>query len=591
MLQLIVYHSRQLEALELPQRPYSHARTVSSFYSEPSPDFDQQFPRDSMRSPSPVYTDNRMSVRPPSSVYTDISPPDSPGRPDTAEGRPGSPNISPTHEEHRVAKDIPRQDAKFRSNLPVLRKQVEGRELQPNNSGVSPFWKRKELDAVDRSSSVTRWDDFSGEPTNSETGKEAQVKPGSASLPHVPERGERQKDLLSAFRERDPSKRKVLEKKNKPVKDDPATQIPTREPWKGASGRFTIVNPPRNDPAARTQPLQPLQPISTSPKTNKRPIADKQQSRGQSTQTTPTVRAVAPETPETPDVSTTLDEDETIKPIVPLKVGRRSPPSLVTSPVSQHSQRDYTPSPLSESVKSPGVWSVRSEHNRPLPDEKETPSQLPRSQQAVRSEAEFLKEIEAIKPEEQPSSRFSATTYATTTYDSPPSSPTVSFDTPVPSVPFMPSPIVMRRRPMANPSPLSAPDVKATVRKPTPSQISLSSSYSNSSSKALPQCPPEMEAVDRVAALQARLDDLRRRRGNIHIIIRELTQVVQPSSVAYDMAAREEVKRTVASLNNELAEIGKEEHETGLKLHRAWKKRDKENIYESNALWIKRVTS
>jgi hypothetical protein len=101
-----------------------------------------------------------------------------------------------------------------------------------------------------------------------------------------------------------------------------------------------------------------------------------------------------------------------------------------------------------------------------------------------------------------------------------------------------------------------------------------------------------MTAEGRIEMLEAKRSDLLRRRTNINTIIHELTQVIQPSSVAYDMAAREEVKKTVASLNNELAEIKREEHEIGLKLLRAWKKREEEDFYgQSTSLWVKRVTS
>lgn len=130
---------------------------------------------------------------------------------------------------------------------------------------------------------------------------------------------------------------------------------------------------------------------------------------------------------------------------------------------------------------------------------------------------------------------------------------------------------------------------KSIKRKPTPSQVSMATAETT---KELPQCPPEMEAQNRVDALQAKLDGLSRRRGNICTIIHELTQVVQPSSIAYDMATRDEVKKTVTSLNNELDDIKKEEHDLGLKLLRAWKKQDEQDIYhESSGLWVKRVTS
>ena len=125
---------------------------------------------------------------------------------------------------------------------------------------------------------------------------------------------------------------------------------------------------------------------------------------------------------------------------------------------------------------------------------------------------------------------------------------------------------------------------KRPIRKPTPSEVP--------SEKALPPNPKEMTAQDRIEMLEAKRNDLVRRRMNINTMINELTQVIQPSSVAYDMAAREEVKKTVASLNNELAEIKKEEHDIGLKILRAWKKRENEDVYgQSSSLWVKRVTS
>jgi prefoldin subunit 5 len=106
----------------------------------------------------------------------------------------------------------------------------------------------------------------------------------------------------------------------------------------------------------------------------------------------------------------------------------------------------------------------------------------------------------------------------------------------------------------------------------------------------LPLAPAEIKYQSRVDMLEAKREELRRRRININSIIDELTQVV-PTSRAYDLAARNEIKKTVASLNDELAEINREDHELGLKILRAWKKRDEECVYESgSSLWVKRVT-
>jgi len=109
-------------------------------------------------------------------------------------------------------------------------------------------------------------------------------------------------------------------------------------------------------------------------------------------------------------------------------------------------------------------------------------------------------------------------------------------------------------------------------------------------SKSLPQSPPEANAVDRVSLLQAKLDSLNRRRGNLATVIHELTHVVQPSSIAYDLASRQEIKKTVDGLNAESAAVAKEIHETGMKLHRAMKRRDEESMFEPTGLWVRRVT-
>jgi prefoldin subunit 5 len=122
------------------------------------------------------------------------------------------------------------------------------------------------------------------------------------------------------------------------------------------------------------------------------------------------------------------------------------------------------------------------------------------------------------------------------------------------------------------------------VRKPLASEVT--------NVKVLPRSPEENGAANRIESLKAKLNDLSRRRGNIDTIINELTQVVQPSSIAYDLATRGEVKKTVESLNKELAEIKKEEYELGMKLMRAYKKQDQEDYYgETSAIWIKRVAS
>lgn len=54
---------------------------------------------------------------------------------------------------------------------------------------------------------------------------------------------------------------------------------------------------------------------------------------------------------------------------------------------------------------------------------------------------------------------------------------------------------------------------------------------------------------------------------------------------------REGEKKKVEGLREEEADVRREEHEIGLRLHRAWKRKDKEGIYEPTGLWVRRVTT
>ncbi|EFQ98160.1 hypothetical protein MGYG_01196 [Nannizzia gypsea CBS 118893] len=182
----------------------------------------------------------------------------------------------------------------------------------------------------------------------------------------------------------------------------------------------------------------------------------------------------------------------------------------------------------------------------------------------------LTQQLQGIAFPREPCSRFSATTYATTEPGSPPPI-SESFEQPLPGIG----------------SKMHQFSAKNTIRKPTPSQMTTVSEVGT-----VAQTQPETNITTRIEDLKSKLADLARRKTNIDTMIHELTQVIQPSSIAYDMATRSEVNKTVTSLNNELADIKKEEHELGLKLLRAYKKRDKGDIYANEpTLWVKRVTS
>ncbi|KAJ5924800.1 hypothetical protein N7466_008987 [Penicillium verhagenii] len=143
--------------------------------------------------------------------------------------------------------------------------------------------------------------------------------------------------------------------------------------------------------------------------------------------------------------------------------------------------------------------------------------------------------------------------------------------------------IMSRRRPIP---PVSMPVSRKPVRKPTPAEAAQASNSVDQSSTNEPK-----EPMDRILALEAKRDGLARRRVNLETVIKELTHVIQPGNVVYDLAAKQEVKRSVQSIENDIAEIKREEHELGLKAARAWRRLDEFNNGDGGTLWVKRVTS
>jgi hypothetical protein len=122
---------------------------------------------------------------------------------------------------------------------------------------------------------------------------------------------------------------------------------------------------------------------------------------------------------------------------------------------------------------------------------------------------------------------------------------------------------------------------------------SIASKRASNVAKMLPMSPAEAQSHDLVTSLQAQLDDLAHRRTNIERSIRQMTELMPKDSVILTEEVRrkrEDEKRKVEALRIEEADVKREEHDIGLRLHRAWKRRDKEAVYEPTGLWVRRVT-
>ncbi|KAL1899560.1 hypothetical protein Sste5346_002962 [Sporothrix stenoceras] len=118
-------------------------------------------------------------------------------------------------------------------------------------------------------------------------------------------------------------------------------------------------------------------------------------------------------------------------------------------------------------------------------------------------------------------------------------------------------------------------------------------SMAGSIHKNLPLAPPEMTAKDRVTMFNAQLSSLAQRRINIGRSIKQMTELMPTDNLLATpdvLHKREMEKRKVEGLRADLAEIQREEYEIGLKLHRAYKRLDKNAEYEPTTLWVRRVT-
>ncbi|KAH8894124.1 hypothetical protein GQ53DRAFT_744893 [Thozetella sp. PMI_491] len=129
---------------------------------------------------------------------------------------------------------------------------------------------------------------------------------------------------------------------------------------------------------------------------------------------------------------------------------------------------------------------------------------------------------------------------------------------------------------------------RTTVERPVSSASSIN--------KSLPAPPPETSANaarDRVGYLNAQLQSLGNRRINLTRSIKQMTELMPTDNLMASnevIRKREIEKRKVETLREELSDVQREEYELGLKLHRAYKRMDRDADWEPTTLWVRRVT-
>ncbi|CUS14823.1 unnamed protein product [Tuber aestivum] len=107
---------------------------------------------------------------------------------------------------------------------------------------------------------------------------------------------------------------------------------------------------------------------------------------------------------------------------------------------------------------------------------------------------------------------------------------------------------------------------------------------------SVPKDKPQ-EPKDHLSQLEFEQDQLTVRRAALRREIYDLEQVLPPNPSTHNPVARREMQTRRDQLVQELADVEKEVHEMGMKLHRAWRRRDKKMGTEGPThLWVSRVT-
>ncbi len=457
------------------------------------------------------------------------------------------------------------------SNIPALRREKRRNQVAQVAMNLVT---RKEIGGnslKETSTADPRWDPYSGEQTKSQNEKPQNVKPGQFPPPG-PRSAHDGTGRPFGNRSIITAPQKVQKSFVERVRDLKINSPTERPEWKGASGRSAMVSP----------------------------VADQMH-------------------------------------VPPLKVRRKSSNSVVSptsgspSPVSViwrgGEEMSIAPAQTSDHVD-PNIATVRSNGSRNSPRVGQPPMAISpspflkgasenaavqghrKSDSAGTIERNFREAFKDVSfhghnlegAYVQPPSRFSVTTYAPSEAQSTPRLSTDTFDhPPMPTSPQtqttndQSTPILDRKRPDVADFP------KATTRKavapPSPVFISMTSSIAvkrqSNIGKTLPQSPAEAQSQDLISTLQAQLEDLQHRRNNITKSIRQMTKLMPTDGVLITNEVRrkrELEKLKVEGLREEEADVRRQEHEIGLRLHRAYKRRDKNAEYELTSLWVRRVT-
>jgi len=531
-----------------------------------------------------------------------------------------------------------------RSNIPQMR-----RERRKNSDAAMQTF--LEAKARERTTPPrpyghdVRWDPRTGEPTTSTKGRPSQVNPQE----YVQGLSGRNEIVTPEPQSRpEPPNPTAFRDRLRPLRQSSASPQPepaSRPGWRGASGRAPLI------PSVRDN--KNVAPLNIPPKNMKRggrnfPVLSPAESTGSEAASSPRETgpiSPPPENAKGSQFQPTVPSTHPQSPNIVSNTQSSPSASAYPTPISEDPVRASRP-PVQEqfirsSFKPPPLQipsnekAIRRKPARPSGGHHPEPSTASEYSQ----DGNVPQRLSASEPPAdwtQPPSRFSITTYATSNRTS---TPQLGVDDDAPPLPTPPQANTPTRAPKPPPvsildrgrpivsgyegspqltpteavkitldSPYYAASPTTTVPiKPKPfgvqniklremaekNRSSISIASISSLEKSLPPAPPEASAKDRVTELNAQLEALANRRININTAIRKMTEMMPTDNILASDAVvrkREAEKRKVETLRAELADVERQSYELGLKLHRAYKRLDRDAEYEPTTLWVRRVT-
>ncbi|PHH52665.1 hypothetical protein CFIMG_001962RA [Ceratocystis fimbriata CBS 114723] len=418
------------------------------------------------------------------------------------------------------------------------------------------------------------------------------------------------------------------------------TRPEVRPAWKGASGRTAILDPVRDNKtgvkARRNVSISGVVSPVRSETGGVVPVIRKMapsKSKGQTTPVTSPKGQSSAQVVDYPTPPRTVERDPPqMQSHIPSPTQHQHSPSdsvfKAQIPPSRHISADLNSNKSIRRKPTPSTASINSAPRNPVPElsHESTCDDTPQPDWS------------------QPASRFSVTTVATSIYSLSPEVNPVDVGEPLPEIPeamkqlseaahiypestFQPSfsdkycydeedniptrvdihPVLTP--PMSRDTPNKATPAKSpnqsiftSINNPIPKSMATAQLFNSDTisihtngpgGKALPPAPPEASASDRVAHLSALLEALANRRININRSIAKMTEMMPRDNLLARpevLKKREMEKLKVQALEDELAEVRREEYELGIKLHRARKRQDRDANFEGNStLWVRRA--